>query len=246
MTPEELFRAQLASIQRIIRDKCRKSRFSKEDCEDFHGRVMVKLIRNDYAILRNFDGMSSIQTYLTVVIQRECSDYRDHLWGKWRPSKVAQRLGAAAVKLEELVIRDGLEQGEAVGIIRGNPCNEVEEKELERILAELPARTRRSFESESRLEELQTQMPDPEQELLEREEAEEHYRQSRFLSDCLERLSEEDRLLVKMHFEDGVSLASIARSFDCNQRSLYTRMDRIKRKIGSCMQKLHSASKRIA
>ena len=96
MTPEELFLSRLESIKKVIRAVCRRSRFSQQDCEDFRSRMMIKLVRNDYKVFREYRGESKIRTYLTRVISREGLDFCDHLWGKWRPSQVARRLGKVA------------------------------------------------------------------------------------------------------------------------------------------------------
>ena len=43
---------------------------SVSDREDLAGEVMVTLVDNDFAVLRNFRGKSSLATYLTVVARR--------------------------------------------------------------------------------------------------------------------------------------------------------------------------------
>src|SRR5215208_5464467 len=54
-------------------------------------------------VRRRFERRSSLPTYVTVVIQRLFLDYRNRLWGKWRPSSDAKRLGPTAMLLERLV-----------------------------------------------------------------------------------------------------------------------------------------------
>jgi hypothetical protein len=53
----------------------------------------LKLIENDYRILRSFEGLASLGTYLTTVIARLFLDFQIHEWGRWRPSAAATRLG---------------------------------------------------------------------------------------------------------------------------------------------------------
>jgi len=48
----------------------RSVRLSKEDRDDFCADVLVAIIRDDFAVLRNFRGQSSLATYLTVVARR--------------------------------------------------------------------------------------------------------------------------------------------------------------------------------
>jgi RNA polymerase sigma-70 factor, ECF subfamily len=43
-----------------------------EDVEDLAAEVLLQLVANDYAVLRQFRGASSLATYLTVVARRIC------------------------------------------------------------------------------------------------------------------------------------------------------------------------------
>jgi RNA polymerase sigma-70 factor, ECF subfamily len=48
----------------------RSIRLSPEDRDDLCAEVFLAVIRNDFAVLRNFRGQSSLATYLTVVARR--------------------------------------------------------------------------------------------------------------------------------------------------------------------------------
>lgn len=48
----------------------RSRRLSAEDREDLVGQVFVHLVRDDFSLLRQFRGESSLATYLTVVARR--------------------------------------------------------------------------------------------------------------------------------------------------------------------------------
>src|SRR5438477_2184917 len=43
-----------------------------EDTEDLAAEVLLQIVANDYAVLRQFRGNSSLATYLTVVARRIC------------------------------------------------------------------------------------------------------------------------------------------------------------------------------
>ncbi len=43
-----------------------------EDTEDIAAQVLVQIVDNDYAALRQFRGNSSLATYLTVIARRTC------------------------------------------------------------------------------------------------------------------------------------------------------------------------------
>ena len=50
--------------------ECRSMRLSQADTEDFVSEVFLAIIADNYAVLRNFRGQSSLATYLTVVARR--------------------------------------------------------------------------------------------------------------------------------------------------------------------------------
>lgn len=43
-----------------------------EDIEDVAAEVLLQIVANDYAVLRQFRGKSSLATYLTVIARRSC------------------------------------------------------------------------------------------------------------------------------------------------------------------------------
>jgi len=50
----------------------RSARVGPEDLEDIAAEVMLKLVANDFRVLREFRGESSLATYLTVIARRIC------------------------------------------------------------------------------------------------------------------------------------------------------------------------------
>ena len=45
---------------------------SSEDVEDIAAEILLKIVDNDYAVLKKFKGISSLPTYLTVIARRIC------------------------------------------------------------------------------------------------------------------------------------------------------------------------------
>jgi hypothetical protein len=132
--------AHLDVVERIARFIARRNGLAGADADDALSTVKLKLVENDYAILRKFRGESSLSTYLAVVIAGILRDYRIHRCGKWRPSAVARSLGAIAVRLETLTSRDGCSTSEAVErlVTSGEPgCTAIE---LRALAARLPHR----------------------------------------------------------------------------------------------------------
>jgi len=142
MTPEDTFLAHLPHINNVVDYLCRKNHFRKEECEDFQSRVHVKLIGDDYGIIRKFEGRSSLKTYLTTVVSNEMKDFLNHLLGKWPSSAEAQRLGPVAVRLERL-LRDGLSLDQAIRTLQTNDKVEMSAQELTDMAEQLPDRVRR-------------------------------------------------------------------------------------------------------
>lgn len=50
----------------------RSRTLSSEDVEDIAGEILLKIVDDEYAILKKFKGMSSLPTYLTVIARRIC------------------------------------------------------------------------------------------------------------------------------------------------------------------------------
>lgn len=104
--PSDTLLEQLPLIEQIIRAVCRGRSMDTDEIEEFEAFVKLRLIENDYAIIRKFEGRSSFGTFVTTVISRLLNDYRDREWGRWRNSAEAKRMGAVAKDLERLLVRD--------------------------------------------------------------------------------------------------------------------------------------------
>src|ERR1700743_405094 len=117
MSAEDLFITQLRRIDAVAVHVCRRNRVGPSDMEEFAAHVRLKLIEGDYAIIRKFKGESTFGTYITTVIARLFFQYRVQMWGKWRPSAEAKRLGQKGVLLEQLLTRDGYSFDEACQIL---------------------------------------------------------------------------------------------------------------------------------
>ncbi len=50
----------------------RSTPLKPEDVEDLAAEVLLQIVANDYAVLRQFRGSSSLATYLTVISRRIC------------------------------------------------------------------------------------------------------------------------------------------------------------------------------
>jgi DNA-directed RNA polymerase specialized sigma24 family protein len=103
MHPRQLIEQNVELIDRLVARACRRVGIAVGEVEDVASVVKLALVENDYAILRRYEGRSSLATYLTTVIQRMLADQRERTHGRWRPSPEAERLGELAVLMEEIV-----------------------------------------------------------------------------------------------------------------------------------------------
>ncbi len=235
MGPEELFRTQLPLIERIIGSICRRNCCYGDEAEDFEQTVKLKLIENDYAILAKFQGKSSLATYLATVIHNQFRDYRIAKWGKWRPSAKAKRLGPVAIQLETLLYRDGFGEEEAIETLRTNYQVEESPQELRRLSEQIPHRTPRRIEGEETLERIGDDTP-VEQRIEDSEKSRQAARTESALAGAMRAMPPEDRLLLRMRYQEGFSVTQIARSLGLEQRPLYSRFEKCLRSLRSAME----------
>lgn len=219
---------QLAVLDEVLRRVSRASRLTIQDEEDFTQSVHVKLLERNYDIFRQFSGRCSLRTYLTVIVKRQLLDWRISLYGKWRPSATAARLGEFAVRLEQLIHRDGFGIAEAVSIVAGRD-GAPSGGELHQLAIQLPNRIRRSHVPEEGLHEIHvTPFEDPidasYRDRLDR-------RARRALALAIRGLAEQDRRLVCLRYRHGRSIQSIARSLQLEPKALYRRYERVLREL---------------
>lgn len=223
--PSALFEQHLPLVERVLGSIGARRCRSVDEAEDFASWARLKLLEEDCAILRKFRGRSSLKTYLVTVIQNLFRDYRIAKWGKWRPSAKAKRLGVDAVRLEILLYRDGLSFDEAAETLRRNHGVRVSLSELAELAGVLPPRVPRRTVGEGALDtvaddgKVDSRIRDGE-----RKEAAE--RAERALSGALDGLDPEDRLILKMRYEDGFTVAAVARALGLDQKPLYRRIER--------------------
>jgi RNA polymerase sigma factor (sigma-70 family) len=236
LPPMDLFLGHLKLIEAVIAYCCRRSHFKREEAEDFGSHVKIKLLEDDCAILRQYQGKSSIKTYLTVVIRRLLLDYQDHIWGKWRPSAEAERLGPVAIRLERLLWREGYSFDEACEMLRTNEKVEMSVAEIEALRAKLPPRIGRHPVGDKVLEAEATPEPGPGERLEETEKEKIRRRVYMSLKKALDTLSHEDQLFMKMRQE--YSVAEIARIWRVDQKPLYRRQDKIHKELRKALKRL--------
>ncbi len=233
MNREHLFLTQLPDIERVIRWVCARRCLRGADAEDFASAVKCRLIENNYDVLARFEGRASLRTYLTVVVNRFYLDFQVHRFGKWRSSAVARRLGPVAVKLERLMLRDGLTFDEACGVLGTEHVVSETRDALYEISLRLPQRSRRG---PAPLEAgLNGAVPAPSGlEHAERQALAE--RASIVIRGALAGLPAKDRLILRVHLVDGLTVAQISRTRGIDLKALYRRNEAIFRGLRAALE----------
>lgn len=212
----------LPLVKHIVRGVGRRYRMGHDDIEELHSVVCLKLLSEEQAVLRKFEGRSGLSTYLTTVVTRVWLDLRIARMGKWRPSMAARRLGPAAMALERLIAVDGLTLHEASRVVVMNLGLATSDWEVRRIYEALPPRRpRRRLVQAAFLDDL------PAPPLDAATTAGESPRVRAQLARVLRELPVEDQRLIVRRFGRGQTVAQIARDLRLDQKVLYRRYDRL-------------------
>jgi RNA polymerase sigma factor (sigma-70 family) len=220
----------------------RLSGLPPQEAEDLRSWALLKLVENDYRILASWEGRSSFPTFLAVVLVNLTRDYRTHLWGKWRPSSAARQHGPEAMLLERLWVRDNLPLEEAINTMQTVHGVSLSRAELERMAASPPQRMERRRVSEEELllfpvdGRVDSRIEEGELSHIEGQVRE-------LLAPLLQSLPDPDRLLLKLHYWEGLSIAAISHLLDRPQRELYVARDKCLKKL---LRSLEGAGLRAA
>ena len=230
MTLEELYHQSLEVLPPILRGLGREKRLSPEEVEDLRSEVQVKLLEDDYRVLRQWDSRSSLKVYLGTVVYNIWHDRVRGLKGKVLVSAAAKRLGPPAKELELLLGRQGLTFDEAYQAIKPRFPG-LSRGEAEEIAAQINPRPGRRFESEDVVARLPDQEPTGDERLERQEKLVEKRKALALMRRRLSELPEQDRILLVRAHAEGVKFSRIARSLGIDQRSLYRRNERLMTKL---------------
>lgn len=225
MATHKLYTEHADTIESVLAYTRRAHRLSADDGDEFSSWVRLRLLEDDGAILAKFRGLSTFKTFLVTVIQRLFLDWRIKEWGKWRPTADARRLGPVAIELERLVLRDHLEFGQAVEtlIAKGTAASR---EECDRAWGELPRRPPRQRAGEQALDAMPSPAPASDPVTVEEQFASAG-RASSALAAAIPGLTPQEQLIIRLRFQDGVTVARIAQLLGEEQKPLYRRIDQI-------------------
>jgi RNA polymerase sigma factor (sigma-70 family) len=228
MNPEKIYLENLPTIERIVQLVARRNRLDANATAEFVQEVRVRLIADDYALIRKFEDRSTFTTYLTTIITRLFHQYRVEQWGKWRPSAEAKRLGNKAITLERLLTRDGYSFNEAVKILTTSGTSEYSVAELEAIYLRLPPRNPRPvLVSDEAVAEIIAVDGDADDRVKMHDRERAARRVAEAVDRVLETMDVEDRLILQSRFWKAMKVPEIARSLNIEQKRVYKRLDKL-------------------
>jgi RNA polymerase sigma factor (sigma-70 family) len=222
---EDLYSVHADVIESVLRYSCRSHHLSADDADEFSSWARLRLLDREQAILRKFGGRSSFRTFLVSVVERLFLDWRNHEWGKWRPTAEARRLGQVAIELERLILRDGAEWASAVEILLHNGVAS-STAECDSVWARLPRQPRRQRVDTETLAEQPSRQPAPDPV----EAGERQARETAILTAldaAVGALPPPDQVLIRLRYWSGVKVSQIATSTGLDQKQLYRRFDKI-------------------
>jgi RNA polymerase sigma factor for flagellar operon FliA len=225
MGVEQFFLINLREIERIIAYVCRCNHLARAEAEEFAAHVKLKLIEANYGVLRKFEGRSTFATYMTTVVQRLFFQYRVQMWGKWRPSAEAKRMGDKGITLERLLTRDGYSFGEAVEILTTVAEPVFTRVELEAMYLRLPPRQPRPvLVSDFDAPDVAADCPDAADQVCSAEREKTLRKIVAVLDSEIASLDDEDRLILQMRFVHVKKVPEIGAALHLEQKRLYKRI----------------------
>lgn len=225
MDYQRLLLDHLDLVDQIVRTIGRRRHLSATERDDFASFVNLRLVDDNYAILRKFQKRSSLWTYLATVIERLSLDFCAEKWGRWRPSAMAERLGHVAILLERLVTRDSHTIEEAIELVRTNHNVALSDAELRKIWDQLPVRVRTTEVSEEAAASVSSN-DSSESRIEDADRRERIERLQRALASAFDQLAAQDRVIIALRFDQDLSMVEIAKLTGSSVPTLHRRLDK--------------------
>lgn len=232
MATHNLYSEHAETIESVLAYVRRAHRLTADDGDEFASWSRLRLLEDDCAILRKFQGLSSFKTFVVTVLQRLFLDWRIKEWGKWRPTADARRLGPVAIELERLVGRDGIDYEQAAETLVSKGVA-LTRDECDRIWGGLPQRGTRRRASEEALQHVPAVVTaDP---IVVEEGRESAQRASAALANAIPELTPQEQLIIRLRYQDGFTVARIAQLIGEEQKPLYRRIEQILGRLRASM-----------
>jgi RNA polymerase sigma factor (sigma-70 family) len=213
-----------ALVGDVVAFIARRHHLRAGDAEEFGAIANLRLVEDDYGILRKFEGRCTLRTYLIVVLERTYLDWRTSLWGRWRPSAEARHIGALGILLEQLLVRDGYSYSEACEIMHQKHGVRQSDAEIDRVHERLPRRCPRRFVDADEIEHPAAPSSDADALVVQGELSHAVQAACAALDASLAELNESDRLLLELRFYENLTVPRIERATNRDHKWLYRRL----------------------
>jgi RNA polymerase sigma factor for flagellar operon FliA len=131
------------------------------------------------------------------------------------------------VKLETLTVRDKMSFDEAVETLRTNHGVTEERAALAAMHEKFPIRHGRTFTSDEALETVSAPNSEADAPLAQAEASARAGTAAKALAAAIASLPAQDRIVIRMRFDDGFSVAEIAKVLKLEQKPLYRRIEKL-------------------
>lgn len=229
-SPTDPYSEQSETIEAVLAHACRRHRLTHDAGDEFSSWARLRLIENDYAIIRKFRGQSSFRTFLHAVVLRKFLDWRNQQWGRWRPTAVARKLGPVAIELERMVLRDRRHYDEAVQALLSTGVVSARD-ECDLAWAQLRRLPPREVTDADGLQDL----PAPINQYAHVDFSDLPQRVLRLgtaLTGALQSLGDQDQIILRMDVLDDFTAKQIGAALALEAKPLYRRIEQIKARLG--------------
>src|SRR5947207_3927411 len=172
---------------------------------------------------------------MTTVIQRLYFQWRVQMWGKWRPSAQAKRLGEKAITLERLLTRDGFTYGEALETLTTGTRAYTRE-EVEALYLRLPERQPRPVLVAAVSPELAPTV-DPDRDLFTADRRRIARAAAAAIDEAMAEMDPESQVIIRMRFWNGRKVPDIANALHLDAKRLYKRIERLLETLRGALEK---------
>ena len=223
--PKAFLEKHLSVIDKAIMAACRRHDVLEDQAEEFASHTKLKLIENDYQLIRSFQGKSSFQTYLFTVINRIFIDWLRMIKGRWRPSEYAKRLGSMGIKLEELMARKKLSYQEACYAIKINHGVSLDSSEYRKLADKISKQLLSNPKQvDIPLEEIKVSKSSLKDPVIDKNSQAIREKIASIIKDVRESLDANDKLILKMHFHDNLGISAISRILKLKRHGVDARL----------------------
>lgn len=234
---ENLFKENLGRINRVVDSLSYRLKMQPDVTEDVRSYVYERIVDSGYRVFQEFEEAEIPNSYLILSIENICKDYYRTQHGRWRPSTKAKELGVLGVKMDDLLNHQRVSVDAACEII----ITEMEntgtapppKTELLSIADLIKIKEKRgTINSGSEVLEFLAQSKATADDAL---YVEELNKKKKKLDDVImaqcQMISEEDRLIFKMYFEDNHSISNIARILKKDRHQIDRRLKKLLKKF---------------